>query len=71
MSGSNLRIALVGKRLVHYKHYRIGEVRPATQLSGKDALERYLQKNRAVLIEEAPPAPAPKRRISAPKKQTS
>jgi hypothetical protein len=58
---TNLQIGLVGKRLVHYKHYKAQAKRPSTQLLGKTALETFLQKNRAVLLPEAasPNVPAP------------
>ena len=54
MGDANLEIGLVGKRLVHYKHYNVLGKRPPTQLSGKDALERFLQKRRAILLRAAP-----------------
>jgi hypothetical protein len=57
MGDANLEIGLVGKRLVHYKHYKAQAKRPPTQLSGKATLERFLQKQRAVLL-RVPPAPA-------------
>jgi hypothetical protein len=50
MDDANLEIGLVGKRLVHYKHYKAKAKRPPTQLSGKAALERFLQSQRAVLL---------------------
>ena len=51
MDDANLEIGLVGKRLVHYKHYKAKAKRPPTQLSGKAALERFLQSQRAVLLQ--------------------
>lgn len=54
MGDANVEIGLVGKRLVHYKHYNVLGKRPPTQLSGKDALERFLQKRRAILLQPAP-----------------
>lgn len=54
MGDANLEIGLVGKRLVHYKHYKAKAKRPPTQLSGKAALEKFLQKQRAILLPEAP-----------------
>ncbi len=54
MEGSRLRIGLVGKTLVHYKHFK-GEVkRSPISLSGKAALERFLRVNKAILIQEQP-----------------
>lgn len=58
MGDANLEIGLVGKRLVHYKHYKAKAKRPPTQLSGKAALEKFLQKQRAILLSEAPAGPA-------------
>ena len=54
MADSSLRIGLVGKTLVHYKHYKPAAKRPPVLLSGKWVLEEFLQKNEAVLVEEAP-----------------
>lgn len=58
MGDSSLLIGLVGKTLVHYKHYSPEVKRPSVQLTGKGALEQFLQKNAAVLRANAPP-PAP------------
>jgi hypothetical protein len=66
---TNLQIGLVGKRLVHYKHYKAQAKRPSTQLLGKSALESFLQKNAAILLPEVPPAPAPATRSSAPRRK--
>jgi len=52
MLDSSLRIELVGKRLVHYKHYSLKVKRPNVLLSNKAALERFLQKHRAILLPE-------------------
>ena len=54
MGDVNLEIGLVGKRLVHYKHYKAKAKRPPTQLSGKAALEKFLQQQRAILLPGAP-----------------
>jgi hypothetical protein len=58
MGDANLEIGLVGKRLVHYKHYKAQAKRPPTLLSGKATLERFLQKQRAILLREPPGAAA-------------
>lgn len=50
----NLEIGLVGKTLVHYKHYKPQTKRPPTLLSGKSALEKFLQKHHAILLRESP-----------------
>ena len=46
---SSVQIKLVGKTLVHYRHYRRGIKRPPVQLSSKRVLERLLQENDATL----------------------
>jgi hypothetical protein len=46
---SAVQIKLVGKTLVHYRHYRRGIKRPPVQLSNKKVLERLLQENDATL----------------------
>ena len=52
MPGSNLEIGLIGKTLVHYKHYKGEMKRSPVSLLNKNALEKYLQDNDAVLIHE-------------------
>jgi hypothetical protein len=52
MEDSNLQIGLVGKTLVHYKLYKGQIKRSPVSLSNKDALERFLQDNQAVLAQE-------------------
>ena len=49
-----LRIGLIGKTLVHYKHYRGAAPRASVSLANKGVLEQFLIKHKAVL---APPAP--------------
>lgn len=51
MGDSNLQIDLVGKTLVHYKHYKGQTKRAPVSLAGKDVLEKFLKKNKAVLIQ--------------------
>ena len=59
MIDSSLRIELVGKRLVHYKHYNLKVKRPNVLLSNKAALEKFLYRHRAVLLPEtSDPSPA-------------
>lgn len=50
MEDSSLEIALVGKTLVHYKHYKGQTKRSPVSLSGKDVLERFLKSNKAILV---------------------
>jgi hypothetical protein len=49
---SNLQIQLVGKRLVHYKHFKGKNLRAPISLSGKEALEKYLKANKGILVQE-------------------
>jgi hypothetical protein len=49
MENSNLHIGLVGKTLVHYKHYRDDVQRAPVSLTRKVVLEKYLVENGAVL----------------------
>jgi hypothetical protein len=49
MKDSNLQIGLVGKRLVHYKHYRGKNKRPPLSIASIKVLEEYLDENKAVL----------------------
>ena len=58
MEGSRLLIELVGIRLVHYKHFKVGEKRPPVRLSGKRAVEQLLEKSGAVLLPEGALEPA-------------
>lgn len=51
MEDSQIEIGLTGKRLVHYRHYKPMAKRPSVQLSGKEALEKFLRTNRAVLAD--------------------
>ncbi len=45
-----VQIRLVGKRLVHYRHFKGGNVRPPTLFAGKDVLEKFLATNKAMLV---------------------
>ena len=46
----NLRVGLVGKILVHYKLAKPDAVRTSNCVSSKATVEKYLKKNKAVLI---------------------
>ena len=50
MEDANLHVEEVGKRLVHYKLFKNEAKRARTSLSGIDVVEKYLQKNKAVLV---------------------
>ena len=52
MEDSNLQIGLVGKTLVHYKHYKGQTKRSPVSLSGKAVLEKFLKVNKAILVQE-------------------
>lgn len=51
MPGLNLQVGLVGKLLVHYKLAAPDAVRIANSVSGRATVEKYLKKNKAVLVE--------------------
>jgi hypothetical protein len=50
MEGSHLRIGVVGKTLVHYKHFKGDAKRCFISLSGKVVLERFLKAQGAILV---------------------
>ncbi len=50
MADLNLQVGLVGKLLVHYKLSKPNAVRIANSVSGKATVEKYLKKNKAVLV---------------------
>ncbi len=51
LEDSNLHIGIVGKTLVHYKHFK-GEVKRApNSLTPKTVLEKYLRDKKAVLVQ--------------------
>ena len=50
MADLNLRVGLVGKLLVHYKLAKPDAVRSSNSCSGIAAVEKYLKKNKAVLL---------------------
>ena len=52
MAELNLQVGLVGKLLVHYKLAKPDAVRTQTSVSGKRVVEKFLKKNKAVLIQE-------------------
>ena len=47
---SKLHIGIIGKRLVHYTHLKLGATTAPSSLCTKVALEHYLMENGAVLI---------------------
>jgi len=54
MGDASLQIGHVGKTLVHYKHYKGQMKRSPVSLLNKNALERFLQDNQAVLVQRQP-----------------
>ena len=59
MEDSNLEIGLIGKTLVHYKHYRGQMKRSPVSLLNKNDLVRFLQDKQAVLVQPQPARHAP------------
>jgi hypothetical protein len=51
MEDSHLKIGLVGKTLVHYKHFKGGVKRCPISLAGKTVLQRFLKVHNATLIQ--------------------
>jgi hypothetical protein len=50
MAELNLRVGLVGKLLVHYKLAKPDAIRSSNSCSGITTVEKYLKKNKAVLV---------------------
>jgi hypothetical protein len=50
MPEMNLQVGMVGKLLVHYKLAKPDAVRIPNSCSGITTVEKYLKKNRAVLV---------------------
>ena len=50
MSEMNLQVGMVGKLLVHYKLAKPNAVRIPNQVGGISTIEKYLKKNKAVLV---------------------
>ena len=50
MDESTLQIGLIGKTLVHFKHYRAQAKRAPVSLLNKQALARFLKGQRAILL---------------------
>jgi hypothetical protein len=50
VAGMNLQVSLVGKLLVHYKLAPPGAVRIPNLVNGRATIEKYLKKNKAVLV---------------------
>ncbi len=50
VAGLRLQVSMVGKLLVHYKLAKPDAVRIPNLVNGKTTIEKYLQKNKAVLM---------------------
>lgn len=50
LEGSNVQIGMVGKLLVHYRHYKNSTHRVPTSLSSIARLETFLREKKAVLV---------------------
>jgi len=50
LGDTTLQIGLVGKTLVHYKHFKAKTPRAPTSLAAKQTLENFLTANKAVLV---------------------
>ena len=50
LDGSKVEIGLVGKLLVHYRHYRNKAQRVPTLLASKAQLEAFLRRQKATLV---------------------
>ena len=57
MAGSTVEVALIGKTLAHYKLIKTGAVRVPVSLINKRALQQFLLKNKAVLVQQLAPKP--------------
>jgi hypothetical protein len=58
LTDSNIQISMVGKRLVHYKHFKGGLKRAPVSIASIPVLENYLHTNKAVLT-AGPTEPIP------------
>ena len=51
MDDANLQVEMIGKLLVHYKLFKGNAKRAPVSLAGIGVVEKYLKRNRAVLVE--------------------
>jgi len=51
LEDSSIQIRIVGKRLVHYKHFKGQVKRAPTSIASIPVLQTYLHENNAVLVE--------------------
>jgi len=69
MAELNLQVGMVGKLLVHYKLAKPNAVRIPNLVGSIATIQKYLKKNKAVLVPAAAPVVAKK--TVAPKKKTA
>jgi hypothetical protein len=50
VTGLNFTVGLIGKWLVHYKLAKPNAVRISNSVGGRTTIEKYLKKNKAVLV---------------------
>ena len=50
VTGLNFEVGLIGKWLVHYKVSKPNAIRIPNRVGGRTDIEKYLKKNKAVLI---------------------
>lgn len=68
MAETNLQVDMVGKLLVHYKLGKHGAVRVSNSIGSKTDIEKFLKKNKAVLVKAIKPAAKVEPKKTAPKK---
>jgi hypothetical protein len=51
LADSSVQIKLVGKLLVHYRHYKAKQIRVPISLASKVNLAKFLTENRAALVQ--------------------
>ena len=72
MAESSLQVEMVGRLLVHYKLGKHNAVRVSNSIGSKTNIEKFLKKNKAVLLKGTPPAaekqPVPAKKNSPQKK---
>jgi hypothetical protein len=54
LTDASIQIGIVGKRLVHYKHFKGQVKRAPLSIASIPVLEKYLQENKAVLLQMIP-----------------
>jgi hypothetical protein len=52
VTGLNFTVGLIGKWLVHYKLAKPNAVRISNSVGGRTTIEKYLKKNKAVLVKK-------------------